>query len=125
MIVKQATFAYVPEKCSKPCLLDATVCHIPSLPIRVSVMTLTSICDVTSKLSVHHLFTCSLHSLFLAGKPWYGDGVYFAKDASYSMRGWMTGADGTGKEAKLFLVKVLTGKVTYDTMKGLISYSKQ
>lgn len=45
----------------------------------------------------------------VAGEPWYGQGVYFAKDASYSMRSWMTQVDSSGKEASLFLVKVLTG----------------
>ncbi|XP_052771707.1 protein mono-ADP-ribosyltransferase PARP14-like [Mya arenaria] len=43
-----------------------------------------------------------------AGKPWYGQGVYFASDASYSARSWMTGA-GVGKKGYVFLVKALTG----------------
>ncbi|XP_052771500.1 protein mono-ADP-ribosyltransferase PARP14-like [Mya arenaria] len=43
-----------------------------------------------------------------AGKPWFGQGVYFASDASYSARSWMTGA-GIGKKGYVFLVKALTG----------------
>ncbi|KAH3790015.1 protein mono-ADP-ribosyltransferase PARP14-like [Dreissena polymorpha] len=45
-----------------------------------------------------------------AGKPWFGQGVYFAPDASYSARSWMTGADSAGSKGYVFLVKVLTGQ---------------
>ncbi|KAH3876525.1 hypothetical protein DPMN_000370 [Dreissena polymorpha] len=44
------------------------------------------------------------------GKPWWGQGVYFAPDASYSARSWMTEADCYGSKGYVLLVKVLTGQ---------------
>jgi hypothetical protein len=44
------------------------------------------------------------------GTPWYGEGVYFASDASYSARGWLSGANlGPGSKGYMFLVKALSG----------------
>lgn len=43
------------------------------------------------------------------GEPWFGQGVYFAGDASYSARGWLSGA-GAGSKGYMFLVKALTGQ---------------
>lgn len=47
---------------------------------------------------------------------WFGAGVYFAKCASYSARGWLTGAQSqqigiqTGVKGYIFLSRVLTGE---------------
>ncbi|XP_061194327.1 protein mono-ADP-ribosyltransferase PARP14-like [Saccostrea echinata] len=43
-----------------------------------------------------------------AGEPWYGQGVYFASDASYSARDWLSGKDPSGKK-KMYQAKVITG----------------
>ncbi|XP_060577859.1 protein mono-ADP-ribosyltransferase PARP14-like [Ruditapes philippinarum] len=53
------------------------------------------------------------------GTPWYGEGVYFASDASYSARGWLSGANlGPGSKGYMFLVKALTGQL-YPGTKGM------
>ncbi|XP_053407686.1 protein mono-ADP-ribosyltransferase PARP14-like [Mercenaria mercenaria] len=44
------------------------------------------------------------------GDPWYGEGVYFAGNASYSARGWLSGA-GAGSKGYMFLVKTLSGQM--------------
>ena len=41
------------------------------------------------------------------GDPWYGDGVYFANDASYSSRDWVS--NPTANMKYIYLAKVLTG----------------
>ncbi|KAL4232400.1 hypothetical protein ACF0H5_009968 [Mactra antiquata] len=51
------------------------------------------------------------------GDPWYGLGVYFAGDASYSCRDWLTGSKSGGKSF-MFLVNVLTGQFCKGT-KGM------
>lgn len=43
-----------------------------------------------------------------AGEPWYGRGVYFATDASYSARDWVSAKDGGGRK-KMYQAKVITG----------------
>ena len=55
------------------------------------------------------------------GDPWFGNGVYFAADASYSARGWLSGASPTGSgttKGYIFLVKALTGEFVKGT-KGM------
>lgn len=47
---------------------------------------------------------------FSAGEPWYGRGVYFANDASYSARDWVSKPDpSNGNKRKMFLANVITG----------------
>ena len=44
---------------------------------------------------------------------WFGEGVYFASDASYSSRGWLSGAQNTGpKRGYVFSVRAVTGHYT-------------
>ena len=45
---------------------------------------------------------------FVAGEPWYGRGVYFANDASYSARDWVSQPDAS-KRKKMYLANVITG----------------
>ncbi|XP_056005276.1 protein mono-ADP-ribosyltransferase PARP14-like isoform X3 [Ostrea edulis] len=43
-----------------------------------------------------------------AGEPWFGRGVYFANDASYSARDWVSAPDSSRKK-KMYQAKVITG----------------
>ena len=48
---------------------------------------------------------------FVSEDAWWGQGVYFANDASYSVRDFLTrpGAGGTSQERNIYLCLVLTG----------------
>ena len=41
-------------------------------------------------------------------QPWFGQGVYFANDASYSARDWLSQPDES-KRKKMYLAHVITG----------------
>lgn len=59
----------------------------------------------------HQIDVCSLLSLFIAhtgGDPWYGRGVYFATDASFSARDWLSAPDCNGMK-RMYRAKVVTG----------------
>lgn len=43
-----------------------------------------------------------------AGEPWYGRGVYFATDASYCARDWLSTPD-SNKIKRMYRAKVVTG----------------
>ncbi|XP_021378598.1 poly [ADP-ribose] polymerase 14-like isoform X2 [Mizuhopecten yessoensis] len=43
------------------------------------------------------------------GACWYGAGVYFADDASYSARDWLSGSGPANQKRNVYLCKVLTG----------------
>lgn len=50
-------------------------------------------------------------SLFIthtAGQPWYGNGVYFGKDASFCAREWMSAPD-SNKIKRMYQTKVVIG----------------
>ena len=49
--------------------------------------------------------------MFVSGGAWWGQGVYFANDASYSVRDFLArpGAGGTSQERNIYLCLVLTG----------------
>ena len=59
---------------------------------------------------------------FVSDDAWWGQGVYFANDASYSVRDFLTrpGAGGTSQERNIYLCLVLTGV----SSKGLKDKSK-
>ena len=44
----------------------------------------------------------------VAGEPWFGQGVYFANDASYSARNWVSQPDQSNRK-KMYLAHVITG----------------
>lgn len=48
--------------------------------------------------------------LLLFEGTWFGYGVYFANDASYSARNWVSPGGVTTSVSQIFLSKVLTGK---------------
>jgi hypothetical protein len=52
-----------------------------------------------------------LKFFFVSEDAWWGQGVYFANDASYSVRDFLTrpGAGGTSQERNIYLCLVLTG----------------
>lgn len=47
-------------------------------------------------------------SFFFTEDAWWGDGVYFSADASYSARNWLATGTGTG-DHNIYLCNVLTG----------------
>ena len=49
--------------------------------------------------------------MFVSEAAWWGQGVYFANDASFSVRDFLTrpGAGGTSQERNIYLCLVLTG----------------
>lgn len=57
---------------------------------------------------MYKCFNCTISFLLLGGEPWYGRGVYFATDASYSARDWLSAPDGSHRK-KMYQAKVITG----------------
>ena len=61
---------------------------------------------------------------FVSDDAWWGQGVYFANDASYSVRDFLTrpGAGGTSQERNIYLCLVLTGVSRKGTKKEQLRY---
>lgn len=71
-----------------------------------------------------------MYTFCLTGDCWYGDGVYFSGDGSYSARAWLSQGHGagaaniavggaqTGFTGQVYIAKVLTGECVVGT-KGM------